>query len=161
MNSHRDNVKDAIKECFTSRKQSSGEISEIVYDIADAVFDALGITEDEQDAEGGYFMLHAKKGKRPFIALGDGAGDDTLTKRHKELLAGAKYTKGEFKGHCISDETSDGWYVYLQTPICRYGQRYHENIEQDAARHNFANYYYPIYCDDYERSQGVDEMDKE
>jgi hypothetical protein len=61
MNSHRDNVKAVIDNVF--RRTCS--IEKIDGEIADAVFDALGITSDEQDKEGGYWMLHAKKGKIP------------------------------------------------------------------------------------------------
>ncbi len=159
MNSHRDNVKDAIKECFTKRKQASGEISEVVYEIADAVFDALGITSDEQDKVGGYWMLHAEKVGGVSIAP-CGCGDNTLTDRHEELVKGAKYSKGEFKGHCVATRTSTGWYIHLNTSICRYGQFYAIEV-QDEARLRFAEYYYPVYCTDYERSQGRDEVDKE
>ncbi len=58
MNSHRDNIKDTIRNCLDSIGIDN-DVDELVYVFADAVFEALGITEDEQDKAGGYWMLHA------------------------------------------------------------------------------------------------------
>lgn len=69
MNSHRDDVKDAVDEVLRKRVMiraclSDDEISELRCVFADAIFDALGITYEEQDSTGGYFMHHA--GKRDY-----------------------------------------------------------------------------------------------
>jgi hypothetical protein len=61
MKSHRDNVKDVIAEYFDKWLEGDTNIKEGVPDLTDAVFDALGITEDEQDLEDGYFLHHAGK----------------------------------------------------------------------------------------------------
>jgi len=192
-NSHRDNVKDAIEEVLSKFMRHQADIDQLKYDIADAVFDALGITDDEQDMVGGYFIssLHMLRSEaREKYLTCRKCGEDVInenvlygvcegcirddldaiqnqgavampetsefvtTERKKELLEGAKYTKGEFKGHCISDKTPNGWYIRLETPICRYGQLYDKDMVEDEARMNFASYYYTVYCDDYERSTG-------
>ena len=58
MNSHRDNVKDAL----AGKLGELGiELDDLPAEIADAVFDALGITETEQDEVDGYFMHHVPK----------------------------------------------------------------------------------------------------
>lgn len=59
MNSHRDNVKDAVFDILDASNISETKADVLKYEVADAVFLALGITEDEQDTVGGYFMLHA------------------------------------------------------------------------------------------------------
>ena len=67
MNSWRDNVKDALRRGIAEKVSSCqfnvGNLDENSAELADAVFDALGITEDEQDTCGGYFMQ--KGGVRP------------------------------------------------------------------------------------------------
>jgi hypothetical protein len=61
MNSHRDNVKKAVIEVIRKTHDSG--------DVVDAVFDALGITEDEQHATGGYFMHHAGKRSTEYMLI--------------------------------------------------------------------------------------------
>lgn len=63
MNSWRDKVKDALDE-YLEKLARSGDVvrpavEEMKYNIADIVFDALGITEDEQDTTDGCFIHHA------------------------------------------------------------------------------------------------------
>ncbi len=180
MNSHRDNIKDALRGCLEVQGLdiSESQLDEVKYELADAVFDALGITEDEQDKCGGYFMLHAEKGERQFvepkqvldseedydreynIAREAGLPDN----RAKELEDGAKYTAAEFKAYAKTNPPSaesGEWYVYLQTPICKYGQNYSSTISLELIKTRFVNFYYPMYLADYERSQEVDKMDKE
>lgn len=66
MNSHRDNVKDAL----AGKLGELGiELDDLPAEIADAVFDALGITETEQDAEGGYWMHIAGKRSKDYILI--------------------------------------------------------------------------------------------
>ncbi len=179
MNSHRDNVKDAVRGCLEVQGMdiSESQLDELKYLLADAVFDALGITEDEQDKCGGYFMLHAEKGERQFVAplprdedgcvIQDDDGEEVVedqTKRAKELMDGAKYTSAEFKAFAKANPPSaenGEWYVYLQTPICKYGQGYSSTISLELIKTRFVNFYYPMYLEDYERSQNVDKMDKE
>ncbi len=64
MNSHRDNVKDAIESVLIDYGVPHEDYKEgdLKYSLADAVFETMGITEDEQDGIGGYFMIHADKG---------------------------------------------------------------------------------------------------
>ncbi len=185
-NSHRDNVKDAIYDILWKRDEFQEEdvLHELKANIADVVFDALGITEDEQDSEGGYFMLHAVKGEKIFTpprqeedkgyddAIESQTGEEGAhvesmenewTKRTKELADGAKYTSDDFMAYAIGRKNSEGgdWYITLQTPICKYGQGYCKTLTLADAKQKFANFYYPIYLDDYERSLDVDKMDKE
>ncbi len=188
MNSHRDNVKDALRGCLEVQGMdiSESQLDELKYLLADAVFDALGITEDEQDKCGGYFMLHAEKGERQFIAplprdedgcviqdddseydaaIDKQTGEEGLPdNRAKELADGAKYTAAEFKAYAKANPPSgekNDWYIYLQTPICKYGQGYSSTISLELIKTKFVNFYYPMYLEDYERSQAVDKMDKE
>lgn len=60
MNSHRDSVKDALSEAFdtinSKTSLSFNYDADIICTIADAVFDAIGIAEEEQDAVGGHFQ---------------------------------------------------------------------------------------------------------
>lgn len=178
-NSHRDNVKDVVKPILDAYMMNNDDIYETSCSIADAVFDALGITEDEQDNIGGYFMLRA--GKRcvgqtiPYDESGEfnetvltsqakesdyreSSPDEinAYTKRTKELKDGAKYTSSEFKAYSVGKkrEDSGGWYVTLQTPICKYGQAYDGDVTLEEAKTNFVNAYYNMYLDDYERSTG-------
>ncbi len=185
-NSHRDNVKDAIFDKL-GIYVSQGDADALKYDIADAVFEALGITEDEQDGKGGYFMLHAECGEKPFVppkprdddgcvipedkgydaAIESQTGEEGIpenewTKRTKELAEGAWYTSEDFKAYAVGKQLTGGnWYVSLQTPICKYGQNYCKDLTLDEAKEKFVLFYYPMYLNDYERSQNVDKMDKE
>jgi hypothetical protein len=160
-------------------------MAEASTDIADAVFDALRITNEEQTKTGGYFMLHAGKKKsganmvedtgefsstvltsRPRTITWEDQLADDYVQRSAELKAGAKYTASEFKafasGSIIKDSDSGkGWYITLQTPICKYGQAYDKDIVLEEAKTNFVNGYYNMYLADYERSKEVAEMDKE
>ncbi len=56
MNSWRDSVKDVLG---VKLGELGIELDELPAEIADDIFDALGIVEDEQDMIGGYFMHHA------------------------------------------------------------------------------------------------------
>jgi hypothetical protein len=177
MNSHRDNVKDAIAGLLNDWLKGSKDINEFGADIADAVFDALGITEDEQDMAGGYWLLHAGVKPEPEVDLSNLVPDmmgefNTLVKtsvsrsklddyaphhmsnREIELSEGAKYTAGEFKGFCkaeYSDKNTKR--LRLKTPICTYSQNYASDVLEDDARTNFVTYYYPMYLEDYERAE--------
>ncbi len=189
MNSHRDSVKDAIFNVLDAINIPEAKADELKYDIADGVFDALGITEDEQDAVGGYFMLHAEKSERQFVPpkptelkpMPEFSGEfgstknlvNEYTRRTKELDDGAKYNRLEFKSYAVGrevlvdlkrngdvlEETKE-WYITLQTPICKYGQGY-SGVSLEEAKESFAKFYYPMYCEDYERSKEVDKMDIE
>ncbi len=166
-NSHRDNVKDAIFEHLEKLVKTGDVTTSIVdeakYAIADAVFNALGITEDEQDRCGGYWMLHASKGDKPAPLPRD--NDDKsnrYTIRTKELASGSKYTSEEFKAYATGRRiTGNYWYISLQTPICKYGQSYDKDMVLDEAKMNFTKSHYPMYLDNYERSKDIDKMDKE
>ncbi len=177
-NSHRDNVKDALKG-WMNPKQTEDEdlVNAESATVADIVFEALGITEDEQDKVGGYFILHAAKRYEGEELVPDVHGEfnDTVltsqvktsdykemypdevnayTKRTKELADGAKYAASEFKARAVGNSTPNGWYVRLATPICRYGQLYDKDMTLEEAKTNFVNTYYTMYLDDYERSTG-------
>lgn len=60
MNSWRSKVKAAIYSEPWKRDEFQDEnvLNGLKVEVADAVFDALGIVEDEQDMAGGYFLLH-------------------------------------------------------------------------------------------------------
>lgn len=201
MNSHRDNVKDAIYDKL-GIYVSEGDADELKYDIADAVFDALGITEDEQDKCGGYWMLHANKDEKKFVApkprdedgclitLSDDLGeftDDTMrtslapqseyvqmspeeeaehNNRVKELAAGtSRYTFEEFRRDAKEKqsypENQNDWYIYIITPVCRYGQNYTKLMSLEHAKQKFADFYYPMYLEDCERSDKIGEVDND
>ena len=68
-NNHRDNVEAAMREYFEQWLEGGKNIDAGVVDLADAVFDTLGITEDEQDSTGGYFMHHAGKKSKEYILI--------------------------------------------------------------------------------------------
>jgi hypothetical protein len=154
--------------------------------LTDDIFEMLGITDDEQDMVGGYWMLHA--GVKPTPKAEDLVPDfngnfNTLVntsyqhkttddyvpdhnatfgaapaERAKQLEAGAKYTAGEFKGFCKSQENGEGfWCLRLETPICTYAQVYDGHITEEEARSNFVTCYYPMYLDDYERANAVED----
>lgn len=62
MNSHRYNVEEAIAELLNGVATSfigitEEQVPEATTELADTVFDALGITRDEQDKVGGYFKV--------------------------------------------------------------------------------------------------------
>ncbi len=172
-NSHRDNIKDAMRHCLEVIGIEN-ELDEDVYVFADAVFEALGITEDEQDNIGGYFMLHAGKREKKFVPPkprdDDGClieefedeAENEYTKRTEELNSGAKYTSSEFKGYSVGNKSgfNGNWYIHLHTPICRYGQGYCKDLTMEEAKSRFVEFYYPIYLDDYERSKDIDKVDK-
>jgi hypothetical protein len=67
-------VKDALRECGKKWLEGRDNIEELSGDMADAVFDALGIGEAEQDMEAGCFMHHDEHEKTapvmPSPALG-------------------------------------------------------------------------------------------
>ncbi len=104
MNSHRDNVKDEIRERLENYMLSDVNEFEEAANIADAVFDALGITDDEQDGEGGYFMLYAAKGERPFVAPKPRDEDGCIIPVTKDVLLRCK----ECGRACGDDETING-----------------------------------------------------
>ena len=90
MNSHRDNVKDAINKAIlelgTGQCQEEADVL-----LTDAVFEALGITEDEQDMVNGYFMHHAGR-RMPMspekveIIIGYSLADDAKAKLVRNLF---------------------------------------------------------------------------
>ena len=55
MNSHRDNVKDALVK-YVEKELTFCDPSDTALDLTDTVFAALGITEDEQGAESEDFI---------------------------------------------------------------------------------------------------------
>lgn len=197
MNSHRDNVKDALAGILNEWLHNAKDLNEFVPEIADAVFDALGITEDEQDLCSGYFLLHAGLRTTPEDAkrlrkignceglVPDEAGEFstplltsgaqrecdnhnaifgvTVGERKRQLGLGAKYTAGEFKGYCKTKWVEDGMVINngvritLETPICTYSQFYSSSILEEDARTNFVTFYYPMYLEDYERANEVED----
>jgi hypothetical protein len=103
--------------------------------------------------------------ERKLVEWEDQLADD-FVQRSAELLSGAKYTSSEFKAFAsavkIKDsENGTGWYVSLQTPICKYGQAYDKDIVLEEAKTNFVKGYYNMYLADYERGKDIAEMDKE
>ncbi len=152
-NSHRDKVLQAVGKVLGNLDipERAGDTN----DITDAVFDALGITVDEQDKIGGYWMLHAAKDERKFLA--------PKKPLPEELDSGAKFTFEEFKDQAAGRirEHSGGWYVTLKTPIYRYEQAYDKGVSLTEAIESFAVNYYPMYEADYERSIAVGKMEKE
>jgi hypothetical protein len=148
LNSHRENVKTRLKDWHRAGYTESGlcedTLNAEMSQIADEVFDALGITEDEQDVVGGYFMIHAGAREKETMATSTPAEN-----RKVELDAGAKYTRGEFKGYCKSQITPNGWYVRLETPVCTYAQLYSNALNEDEVRSAFAKFYYPLYLSDF------------
>ena len=191
-NTHRDFVKDAIRPIldeYAMKDVPSGAesvLDETTAEIADAVFEALGITDVEQDTVDGHFRLHDggkchgrdeqgnlipvpydESGEFNSTVLTSGAKKsdyremypdevNAYTKRSLELGNGAKYTSSDFKAFSVGKRVTEtgGWYVTLQTPICKYGQAYDKDVTLDEAKTNFVNKYYMIYIDDYERSTG-------
>jgi hypothetical protein len=149
--------------------------------LTDAIFEMLGITDDEQDMSGGYWLLHA--GVKPTPKAEDLVPDfngefsgtvltsgvkrktdnDYATfgaaprERAEQLEAGAKYTAGEFKGFCTAKWSEVGVILTLKTPVCTYAQFYSSEIQEDMARTNFVTHYYPMYLDDYERANAVED----
>jgi hypothetical protein len=158
VNSHIDNVKDAIREALGVSMRGHiallNDVDAVVCNIADGVFDAQGITEDEQGMTGGYFMLHAGKRCEELITR---RYSQNIAQRRQDLAVGAKYTSAEFKAFAVAERLADsdsgqGWYISLTTPVCTYAQAYDGNMPRNVARTNFVNAYYPMYLADYERS---------
>ncbi len=176
MNSHRDNVKDAIVEGLMDYHPKLDNC-ETACDIADGVFDALGITEDEQDGCGGYFMLHANKGEKPFVPPKTRDDDGCVIperhveaaeheKRLEELQAGtSRYTFEEFRQYAKDKqsypENHDDWYIFIITPVCRYGQSFTKLMSLKNAKKKFADFYYPMYLEDCERSDNIGKVDND
>ena len=48
-NSLRDTVKDVIRACLAANSVEQGKADEMTYDLADNIFDALGISAEYQD----------------------------------------------------------------------------------------------------------------
>ena len=48
-NSLRDTVKDTIRACLSANGVEQGKADEITYDLADNIFDVLGISDEYQD----------------------------------------------------------------------------------------------------------------
>jgi hypothetical protein len=175
MNSYRDKVKDVIFNVLDASNIPERKADVLKYEIADAVFDALGITEDEQNKAGGYFMLYAENGGKQFIETVAEEEDEVdgmeyepevvaeKRLRLQQLEEGAKYTLTEFKEFSKAKNIKEtgGLYITLQTPICKYGQAYDRGVMLLDAKLSFATNYYPMYLEDYERSNEVDKMDKE
>ena len=184
MISHSDNVKDVLSRCLQEWLENDRSIDDYVHELANAIFDALCITKAEQDKTGGYFMLHA--GKKADVLYLDGDFTSTMLdsaqksedketrpmtteeycqhqSRMKHLNEGAKYTSAEFKAFAKYEkvEETGRWYISLQTPICKYGQDYHKTTDLEQAKTYFVNGYYPMYLEDYEREEELDEVDKE
>jgi hypothetical protein len=193
LKTNRENIEDLISPMLHDFAINDKDMIETSIEIADAVFEALGITEDEQEAEAGtgYFMLHAVNDKaRPyqgdlFSGLSeayDESGEfnetvltsaakspeyfamtDEEFRQHKqrwqELQAGAKYTSAEFKAFAQSDLTNTGWHISLKTPICTYkGCGAKAGMGLEAIKTAFVNTYYPMYLQDYERSEELSDM---
>jgi hypothetical protein len=68
LNSHRDNIKDVLMVCANKWLEDKDSVMEdLAPEMADAVFDALGISEAEQDMESGHFMHHAEQEPAPVM----------------------------------------------------------------------------------------------
>ncbi|MCK5219716.1 hypothetical protein KAR10_09340 [bacterium] len=183
MNSHRDVLKDMLKNRHRDDYSNSGCDEDVLNaDMAnevDAIFECLGITEDEQDRCGGYFLLHASKNSdgvampppavdKIITALRElekSVGVEYITPRKEELKNGSKYQSWEFKAFAegrqrFEDNKSAGWFVSLRTPICYYAQAF-DCDDLDVCKAKFTNAYYPMYLTDYERSQELAKVDSQ
>ncbi len=97
MKSHKVNMISAflkvLSEGFTGSMSEGAEL------LADTAFDTLGITEDEQNAEGGYFMHHAGRKSKEYIVI-------PLTDEIKN--AGSWEEAGHYIWKSIQEGRSDG-----------------------------------------------------
>jgi hypothetical protein len=160
-------VKDAVAEIITKYKKT-GDITvacedELKYELTDVVFNALGITEDEQDMVGGYFLLHAGKREEPRRCTGcntqlnsaDKVWDGRCVDCHtKDLREGMKYSREDFQYWASKaikrvPESKFRWHLLLETPTSSYGETY-ESMTWVMAVHDFVKKFYPIYEDDHE-----------
>jgi hypothetical protein len=152
-----------LNECLKQWLEGRSGIDEYVPDLADSIFDALGITEDEQDMVGGYFLLHAGKRAEPRRCGGCNTQLNSAERvwegrccacHAKDLREGEKYSREDFlywasKAVKRVPQSTFRWSLVLETPTSSYGDTY-KNMTWTMAVHDFVEKFYPIYEDDYE-----------
>jgi len=162
MNSHRDNVKDAIQAVIDNNILLEEHCidEELKYKLTDAVFDALGITEQEQDSSEKFAVRVGRHCTDCHCSLNSNERDweGRCADCHNLELANGiiKFSVEDFEWFASkgaqSQDDPDKWYISIQTPICKYGQRY-ANMTWKEAVDKFIEFYYPLYERDYETAQ--------